>query len=101
MLIIGGMYTVTGAVLGTFLISFGLEWVRWLETGPTVAGLKLPEILGLSGVALGTVIVLTMALRPGVIMGDRELEDFILEKKGKNNGLQPYHSSSRPPFRLG
>ena len=25
MLIIGGMYTVTGAVLGTFLISFGLN----------------------------------------------------------------------------
>ena len=80
MLILGGMRTVTGAVLGTFLISFGLEWVRWLETGPTVAGLKLPEVLGLSGVALGTVIVLTMALRPGGIMGDREIEDFILKK---------------------
>ena len=32
---------------------------------------ETPEILGLSGVALGTVIVLTMALHPGVIMGDR------------------------------
>ena len=80
MLILGGMRTVAGAVLGTFLRSFGLEWVRWLETGPTVAGLKLPEVLGLSGVALGPVIVLTMALRPGGIMGDREIEDFILKK---------------------
>ena len=79
MLILGGMRTVTGAVLGTFLISFGLEWVRWLETGPTVIGIDLPEVLGLSGVVLGTVIVLTMALRPGGIMGDREIEDLVLK----------------------
>lgn len=81
MLILGGMRTVTGAVLGTFLISFGLEWVRWLETGPDdVFGFDLPEALGLSGVVLGAVIVLTMALRPGGIMGDREIEEFILER---------------------
>ena len=79
MLILGGMRTVTGAVLGTFLISFGLEWVRWLETGPTVIGIDLPEVLGLSGVVLGTVIVLIMALRPGGIMGDREIEDLVLK----------------------
>lgn len=80
MLILGGMRTVTGAVLGTFIISFGLEWVRWLETGPTILGQKFPEVLGLSGVVLGSVIVLIMALRPGGIMGDREIEDFILKK---------------------
>ncbi|MEX0343618.1 MAG: branched-chain amino acid ABC transporter permease [Rhizobiaceae bacterium] len=80
MLILGGMRTVTGAVLGTFLISFGLEWVRWLETGPELLGIDLPEVLGLSGVALGAVIVLTMALRPGGIMGDREIEELILRK---------------------
>ncbi|MFK7751072.1 MAG: branched-chain amino acid ABC transporter permease [Sedimentitalea sp.] len=80
MLILGGMRTVTGAVLGTFLISFGLEVVRWLETGPTVIGIDLPEVLGLSGITLGTVIVLTMALRPLGIMGDREIEDLVLKK---------------------
>lgn len=79
MLILGGMRTVTGAVLGTLIISFGLEWVRWLETGPVVFGFDLPEALGLSGIALGSVIVLTMALRPGGIMGDREIDDLILK----------------------
>jgi branched-chain amino acid transport system permease protein len=79
MLILGGMRTITGAVLGCFLISFGLEWVRWLETGPTLMGIDLPEALGLSGIALGGVIVLTMALRPGGIMGEREIEDLVLK----------------------
>lgn len=74
MLILGGMRTVTGAALGCFLISFGLEGGRWVETGPTMLCLDLPEALGLSGVALGAVIVLTMALRPKGIMGDREIE---------------------------
>ena len=78
MLILGGMRTVTGAVLGTFLISFGLEVVRWLETGPVVIGIDLPEVLGLSGVVLGLVIVLTMAFRPQGVMGDREIEDMVL-----------------------
>ena len=81
MLILGGMRTVTGAVLGTLLISFGLECVRWLETGPVLLGIDLPEVLGLSGIALGTVIVLTMALRPGGIMGDHEIEDLVLKKQ--------------------
>jgi len=79
MLIFGGMGTVTGAVLGTFLISLGLEMVRWLETGPIVLGVDLPEVLGLSGIALGAVIVLTMALRPSGIMGETEIEDLVLK----------------------
>jgi len=42
-------------------------------------GIDLPEALGLSGITLGAVIVLTMALRPGGIMGEREIEDLILK----------------------
>ncbi|UWR22133.1 branched-chain amino acid ABC transporter permease [Sulfitobacter sp. S190] len=81
MLIFGGMRTVTGAVLGTFAISFGLEVIRWLETGPVIIGIDLPEVLGLSGVMLGLVIVLTMALRPVGVMGDREIEELVLRNK--------------------
>lgn len=80
MLIFGGMRTVTGAVLGTFVISLGLEMVRWLETGPVLLGIDLPEALGLSGIALGAVIVFTMALRPSGIMGEYEIEDLVLKK---------------------
>ena len=80
MLIFGGMRTVTGAVLGTFVISLGLEMVRWLETGPVFLGIDLPEALGLSGIALGAVIVFTMALRPSGIMGEHEIEDLVLKK---------------------
>ena len=77
MLILGGMRTVTGAVLGTAVITFGLEGIRTLETGPEILGLRLPEMLGLSGIALGVVIVLTMGLRPGGITGNVEIEQVV------------------------
>ena len=80
MLILGGLRSVTGAVFGTLLISIGLEVVRWLETGPTLVGIKLPEMLGLSGLLLGVVIVAVMAFLPHGIMGNREIEELFKRK---------------------
>ncbi|WP_137113585.1 branched-chain amino acid ABC transporter permease [Mesorhizobium sp. GR13] len=77
MLILGGMGTVTGAVAGTLILSIGLEFIRSLESGVTVGGVSLPAMLGLSGVALGAVIVLCMSLRPQGISGTLELDEML------------------------
>lgn len=81
MLILGGLRSVTGAVFGTLLISIGLELVRWLETGPNIGGIKFPEVLGLSGLLLGVVIVAVMAFMPNGIMGNREIEQLVKRKR--------------------
>lgn len=78
MLILGGMATVTGAVTGVIVLSVGLEFIRSLESGVTIAGIQLPQMLGLSGVALGVVIVLCMAFRPGGISGRYELDEQVM-----------------------
>ncbi len=77
MLILGGMGTVTGAMAGALLLSIGLELIRSLESGVTIGGLTLPAMLGLSGVALGAVIVLCMALRPQGLCGPYELDEML------------------------
>ncbi|MDE0114286.1 MAG: branched-chain amino acid ABC transporter permease, partial [Albidovulum sp.] len=77
MLIFGGMRTVTGAALGTAIIAFGLGGIRTFETGPVVPGIQMPELLGPPGIALGIVMVPTMSLRPGGIMGNSEIEQLI------------------------
>ncbi|RUY49713.1 branched-chain amino acid ABC transporter permease, partial [Mesorhizobium sp. M7A.F.Ca.CA.001.12.1.1] len=77
MLILGGMATVTGAVTGVIVLSVGLEFIRSIESGVTIAGLQLPQLLGLSGVALGVVIVLCMAFRPSGISGRYELDELL------------------------
>lgn len=77
MLILGGMGTVTGAVLGTVLLSAGLEVIRHAESGVDLGVIALPQMLGLSGVALGFVIVLGMALRPQGLAGRLELDEYL------------------------
>ncbi len=80
MLILGGLRSVSGAVIGTLLITIGLEVVRWLETGPTLIGIKLPQMLGLSGLLLGVVIVGVMAFMPKGLLKDREVDEFLRRK---------------------
>ena len=53
--------------------------VRILETGSIVLGVDLPKALDLSGIALGAVIVFTVALRPSGVLGKNEIEDFVLK----------------------
>ena len=80
MLILGGMRSITGAVLGTIMITFGLEGVRFMETGPVFIGVKFPEMLGLSGITLGAVIVIIMVLRNGGLVGNFEIEQLFIKK---------------------
>jgi len=77
MLILGGIGTVTGAVAGTLILSIGLEFIRSLESGVSLGGITLPAMLGLSGVALGAVIVLCMSLRPQGICGPYEFDEML------------------------
>ena len=60
-----------------------------METGPVLIGIKLLQMLGLSGLLLGVVIVAVMAFLPKGIIGNREIEDLLhLGKwKGQENGV--------------
>ena len=53
-----------------------------METGPTILGLKFPEILGLSGIALGAVIVIIMVVRNGGLVGN-EIEQLFIKTRKK------------------
>lgn len=84
MLILGGLGTVTGAVVGTLILSVSLELIRSIESGVDLGPIQLPEMLGLSGVALGAVIVLGMVLRPQGISGRHELDEVLASGFGKH-----------------
>jgi len=77
MLILGGLRTVSGAVLGCALLSILLEGIRSLEGGFSIAGLDLPPMLGLSGLAMGAILVFGMAFRPRGIMMRLELDELL------------------------
>lgn len=82
MLILGGMHSVTGAVVGAVFVTMGVELMRFVESGPQLAGLQLPQMFGLTGIFLGLVIVLGMAFRPEGIMGPNEIDEITQKNRG-------------------
>ena len=80
MLILGGMRSVSGAVVGAIVVTVGFEVMRWFETGPVIFGGQIPQISGLTGFFLGATIVFFMALRPDGLVGDEELDEIVLRR---------------------
>lgn len=87
MLVLGGVYSVSGAVIGAIVVTFGFEITRYLENGPNIVGIKLPVMFGLTGVFLGITIVLCMILRPHGLVGDDELDE-IWERRRQDRTLE-------------
>jgi branched-chain amino acid transport system permease protein len=80
MLILGGMRSVSGAVVGAIVVTVGFEIMRWFETGPVIFGGQIPQVSGLTGFFLGAIIVFFMALRPDGLVGDEELDEIVLRR---------------------
>src|SRR5262249_22054243 len=73
MLVIGGMQSLTGAVLGVVLVSLLSELLRNLERGFDLGAFTVPPLYGASQIVLGILFILIMIFRPSGIMGDHEL----------------------------
>ncbi len=73
MLVVGGMGSLSGAVLGVVILSSLIQALRWLESGVQVGGSILSIPNGLQEIALGIVMIIILIFRPAGIMGNREL----------------------------
>ncbi|MGB8858631.1 MAG: ATP-binding cassette domain-containing protein, partial [Ilumatobacteraceae bacterium] len=71
MLVVGGMRTVSGAVLGTVLITAGNELFRQLGDPGRLDIERFPDLF------LGATMLLVMLLRPGGLLGDRDLAGWL------------------------
>ncbi len=81
MLVLGGEYSVTGAVVGTFLVSIFAEVTRFLGDGPVVLGWQLPALAGLSLLVQGATIIVVMIWRPSGLLGDREIDGLFPRRR--------------------
>lgn len=84
MVVLGGVRSVSGVIVGTALISLGNEMARTLENGPSILGIDLPEMFGLQGFFLGAIIVVVMIWKRNGIMGDREFEDLLRHRSSND-----------------
>ena len=75
MLIVGGMSTMTGAVVGAIVITLFTEVLRRLEGGVEVLGIQFPEVFGMTQIGIGLVILFVMFKRPDGLAGLREFDE--------------------------
>lgn len=73
MLVVGGPLGVSGAVLGTVIVTFTREGVRSIENAINLNQVFPFEVIGLTEVFLATVLIVILILRPQGILGGREL----------------------------
>lgn len=77
MLIVGGMATVSGAVLGTVLVTGVIEILRRVEGGVELFGMTTPEAFGMTQAGLCLLILLVMYKRAGGVVPRLEWDEFL------------------------
>ncbi|RWX81068.1 branched-chain amino acid ABC transporter permease [Neorhizobium lilium] len=76
MLVVGGMSSLSGAVIGVLLLSALIQALRWLEAGVPLGSTTFALPKGLQEIALGVIMIVILALRPAGLIGNREITLF-------------------------
>jgi branched-chain amino acid transport system permease protein len=74
MAIIGGVNSITGALVGATLVTALNEVLRRIENGVDLAGVHLDVPTGMSAAVLGIVLILMLRLRPAGLFSAYELQ---------------------------
>lgn len=83
MLVIGGANTVTGAVVGTFIVTIAYESLRGLEGLLNEAKLMAEPVIGLTEMVLALAMIAVLVFRPGGLFPTREIGALITRRRGK------------------
>lgn len=74
MLVVGGLTSVSGAVVGTLVVTVVLELLRAVERGVSIGGWEIPNRSGLTEVGLAVVLLVVLLTWPAGITAGRELD---------------------------
>ncbi|MDL0087860.1 branched-chain amino acid ABC transporter permease [Campylobacter gastrosuis] len=82
-IVLGGLGSTTGAVIGTILVMGGSEWLRFLDEPMSLFGYTTPALPGLRMVVFSLILILVMLFAREGIMGKRELTELKFKKRTK------------------
>lgn len=74
MSIIGGINSITGALVGASLITALNEVMRRVENGFDIAGLHIEAATGISAAVLGVALIVTLRVRPAGLLSSYEFQ---------------------------
>ncbi len=73
MMILGGMGSITGSVIGAAIMTILPQFIIPFERGGTVLGVEIPALNGLTQIVIALILILVMLVRPEGIAGSREI----------------------------
>jgi branched-chain amino acid transport system permease protein len=73
MVVLGGMGSISGAVIGAIIMTITPEILRPIEGGFTLGPLQFGALYGISNIILAIAFILIMIFRPQGLFGEREL----------------------------
>jgi branched-chain amino acid transport system permease protein len=73
MLVVGGIGSLSGAVIGVLAVTFVIEFLRTFEHGFSIDGVKFLLPSGSQEIGFGVVMALILILRPTGLTGGREI----------------------------
>lgn len=77
MLVVGGINTVSGAIVGVVGITFITEVLRRFENGFSFGSVQVPQIFGLTDIGLAVAILAAMYLRPSGVFASFEFDEWL------------------------
>ncbi|WP_307380681.1 branched-chain amino acid ABC transporter permease [Microbacterium sp. W4I20] len=76
MAVIGGVHSVSGAILGATIVAIWQELTRQIESGAVLFGMQLPMLPEFGALTLGIGLIVVLALRPHGLLASREFQLF-------------------------
>ena len=73
MLVVGGMNSLSGAVVGVIALSSIIEALRWLEKGVDVGAFRLIIPNGMQEIAVGVIMIVILMFRPSGLTRNQEI----------------------------
>jgi len=81
MVVLGGMGSISGAVVGAIIMTLTPELLRPIEDGVSLGPLEFGALYGLSNIIIAIGFILVMIFRPQGLLGDRELGLALLGRR--------------------
>ena len=83
-IVVGGLGSVTGSIIGSVLVTTMLEWLRFVENPITIGSINIPGIPGMRMVIFSLLLIIVIIFRREGIMGMREFSWDIFFPKAKH-----------------
>jgi len=80
-IVLGGLGSMSGAIIGTILVVGGMEWLRFLDSPMSFMGMEMDAYPGLRMVVFSLLLIIVMLFAREGIMGKREFSDIFKKKK--------------------